>query len=159
MMLRHLMVLLPLKQHNMEQKQVNIAVRKIKELELFINESVPLADPTSSSFGFELTVNLNLIENTVEMVLTAFFSDENQGNVFMRIKTSNVFLLLELAEFHVNEGTEFNIPDNIMVTFLSLSISHTRALLAKNSIGTKFADLYIPIVNPTEILKQLLGRQ
>ena len=143
----------------MEQKRVNIAVKKIKELEFFINEAVSLADPPSYIFSFELTVNLDLIENTVEMVLTAIFLDENQGNVFMRIKTSNVFLLLELADFHVNEGTEFNIPDNIMVTFLSLSISHTRALLAKNAIGTKFADIYIPIVNPSEILKQLLGKK
>jgi hypothetical protein len=76
----------------------------------------------------------------------------------MKIKTSNVFLFSELPNFHKSDSNEFNIPDNVLVTFLSLSISHSRALLAKNALGTKFADLYIPIVNPTEIFNQLFNK-
>lgn len=142
----------------MEQKQVNISVKKIKELEFIINEAINLTNPNSFSIGFELTINIVLDEKSVEMIFSAIFSDESQGNVFMRIKTSNIFLLLELDDFHKHANTEFNIPNNVLVTFLSLSISHTRALLAKNAIGTKFSDLYIPIVNPTEVLNQLLGK-
>ena len=143
----------------MELKQVNIAVKKIKEIEFFINEEVTLAVPDSFSIGFELTTNLNLNDNTVEMVLSVFFSEENTSNVFMKIKTSNVFLLLELNDFHNPENNQFNIPDNVLVTLLSLSISHTRALLAKNAIGTKFAELYVPIVNPSDVFKELLSNK
>lgn len=143
----------------MEQKQVNIAVKKIKEIEFFVNEAIELADPSLFNIGFELTINITLIDNTIEMVLSTIFADLNQTNIFMRIKTSNVFLFLELADFRNPENNEFDIPDNIMVTILSLSISHSRALLAKNSLGTKFSELYIPIVNPSEILKQLFGKQ
>jgi hypothetical protein len=147
------------KQLKMEQKQVNIGVKKIKEIEFFVDEDVTLANPTAFKFGLGLTLNLGLADNTVEMVLTAFFSDNSQEKVFMRIKTSNVFLLLELADFHKLENNEYNIPDNVLVTLLSLSISHTRALLAKNAIGTKFADLYIPIVNPSEVFKHLFNKE
>jgi hypothetical protein len=143
----------------MEQIQVNIAVKKIKEVEFFVNEEVELANPPVASISFELTTNINLDEKSVEMLLTTFFTDTIQGNMFMKIKTSNVFLFLELANFHKSETNEFDIPDNVLVTFLSLSISHSRALLAKNALGTRFADLYIPIVNPSEILKQLFGKQ
>lgn len=143
----------------MEQIQVNIAVKKIKEVEFFVNEEIELASPPIANISFELTTNINLDEKSVEMLLTTFFTDTIQGNMFMKIKTSNVFLFLELINFHKNETNEFDIPDNVLVTFLSLSISHTRALLAKNALGTKFADLYIPIVNPSEILKQLFGKQ
>jgi len=66
-----------------------------------------------------------------------------------------VFSVLELADYHKSENETYDIPDNVMVTFLSLSVSHTRALLAKNSQGTKFAGLYIPIVNPTDLFNQL----
>lgn len=142
----------------MEQIQVNIAVKKIKEVEFFVNEEIELANPPIASISFELTTNTNLDEKSVEMLLTTFFTDTIQGNMFMKIKTSNVFLFLEVANFHKPETNEFDIPDNVMVTFLSLSISHSRALLAKNALGTKFADLYIPIVNPSEILKQLFGK-
>ncbi len=143
----------------MEPTQVNIAVKKIKEVEFFINEAIQLPDPVVANVKFELTLNINLSENSVEMLLTTFFADQDQGNIFMKIKTSNVFLFLELANFYNPENLQFNIPDNIMITFLSLSISHSRALLAKNTLGTKFTDLYLPIVNPTEILNQLFRKE
>jgi len=143
----------------MEQIQVNIAVKKIKEVEFFVNEEIELANPPIASISFELTTNINLDEKSVEILLTTFFTDTIQDTMFMKIKTSNVFLFLELANFYKPETKEFEIPDNVLVSFLSLSISHSRALLSKNALGTKFTDLYIPIVNPSEILKQLFGKQ
>jgi hypothetical protein len=143
----------------MEQMQVNIAVKKIKEVEFFVNEEIEIANPPIANIKFELTTNIILDDKSIEMLLTTYFVDQDQGNMFMKIKTSNVFLFLELVNFHKSENNEFDIPDNVLVTFLSLSISHSRALLAKNALGTKFADLYIPIVNPSEILKQLLKKQ
>lgn len=139
--------------------QVNIAVKKIKEVEFFVNEEIEIANPPIANIKFELTTNIILDDKSIEMLLTTYFVDQDQGNMFMKIKTSNVFLFLELVNFHKSENNEFDIPDNVLVTFLSLSISHSRALLAKNALGTKFADLYIPIVNPSEILKQLLKKQ
>ena len=141
----------------MEQTQVNIAIKKIKEVEFFINEEIELANPPIANIKFELTTNFVLSGQSVEMLLTTHFVDQ-AGVPFMKIKISNVFLFLELANFHKPGSSEFNIPDNVLVTFLSLSISHSRALLAKNAQGTKFADLYIPIVNPSEMLKQLMGK-
>jgi hypothetical protein len=143
----------------MEQMQVNIAVKKIKEVEFFVNEEIEIANPPIANIKFELTTNIILDDKSIEMLLTTYFVDQDQGNMFMKIKTSNVFLFLELVNFHKSENNEFDIPNNVLVTFLSLSISHSRALLAKNALGTKFADLYIPIVNPSEILKQLLKKQ
>jgi hypothetical protein len=143
----------------MEQNEVNIAVKKIKDVEFFVDEKIELADPSIANITFELTTNINIEDKAIEMLLTTLFIDQVNGNIFMKIKTSNVFLLLELANFYNPETNEFNIPDNILVTFFSLSISHSRALLAKNSLGTRFSEMYIPIVNPSEILKQLFGKQ
>ncbi len=139
--------------------QVNIAVKKIKEVEFFVNEEIEIANPPIANIKFELTTNIILEDKSIEMLLTTYFADQDPGNMFMKIKTSNVFLFLELANFYKPENNEFDIPDNVLVTLLSLSISHSRALLAKNALGTKFADLYIPIVNPSEILKQLFKKK
>jgi hypothetical protein len=143
----------------MEQTQVNLAVKKIKDVEFFINEELELANPTISNIRFELTINCDLKEKSVEFLLTTIFVDPKNGNILMKIKTSNVFIFLELSDYYKPDTNEYNIPNNVMVTFLSLSISHSRALLSKNALGTKFADLIIPIVNPSEILKQLFGKQ
>ncbi len=142
----------------MEQTQVNIAVKKIKDIEFFINEELESTNPLIPNISFELTINCDLKEKSVEMLLSTIFVDPNNGNILMKIKTSNVFLFLELANYYKPDTNEFNIPDNVMVTFLSLSISHSRALLSKNAMGTKFADLIIPIVNPSEILKKLFSK-
>lgn len=147
-----------MKQPNMEQVQVNIAIKKIKEIEFSINENAGL-DPSAANITFELTTNVNIEEKQVEMILAVFFSDPEKSSMLMKIKTSNVFTVLELAQFHDRKSNIFNIPDNIIVTLLSLSISHSRALLAKNALGTRYADLYIPIVNPTEVFNHIYNKK
>lgn len=139
----------------MNPEQVNIAISRIKEVEYFINESFELQPDAQVNINFQVTTNFKLDDKIVEMILTAQFAEMTEGIVLLKIKTSNVFSVLELAEFYKPEGETYNIPDNVMVTFLSLSVSHTRALLAKNAQGTKFAGLYIPIVNPTDLFNQL----
>lgn len=139
----------------MKPEQVNIAISRIKEVEYFINESIDLQPGVQVNINFQVTTNISLNDKTVEMLLTAQFAEKSDGIVLLKIKTSNVFLVLELADFHKSENETYDIPDNVMVTFLSLSVSHTRALLAKNAQGTKFDGLYIPIVNPTDLFNQL----
>ena len=139
----------------MKPEQVKIAISRIKEVEYFINESIELQPGAQVNINFQVTTNFKLEDKTVEMILTAQFAEVTEGIVLLKIKTSNVFSVLELADFHKPESETYDIPDNVMVTFLSLSVSHTRALLAKNAQGTKFAGLYIPIVNPTDLFNQL----
>jgi hypothetical protein len=143
----------------MEKKQINIGIKKIKEIEFFINENFPLVNPSEFNISFQINNKINPEDNTVELNLSAIFSDIAGGDIFMRIKTNNIFIILELASLHDPKNNTFNIPDNIIITMLSLSISHTRALLAKNASGTKFSELYIPIVNPSEVFNQLYGKK
>jgi hypothetical protein len=139
----------------MKPEQVNISIFRIKEVEYFINESIELQPDVQVNISFQVTTNIKLDDKTVEILLTAQFAEIKKGIVLLKIKTSNVFSVLELAAFRKPGNETYDIPDNVMTTFLSLSISHTRALLAKNAQGTKFADMYIPIVNPTDLFNQL----
>lgn len=139
----------------MKPEQVTIAISRIKEVEYFINESLELQPDAQVNINFQVTTNFNLEDNTVEILLTSQFIEITASIALLKIKTSNVFFVNELADFYYPQNQTYDIPDNIMVTILSLSVSHTRALLAKNAQGTKFAGLYIPIVNPTDLFNQL----
>ena len=139
----------------MKPKQVNITISRIKEVEYFINESIELQLGAQVNINFQVTTNIKPDDKTIEMLLTAQFAEITEGIVLLKIKTSNIFSVLELADFYKPENETYFIPDNVMITFLSLSVSHTRSLLAKNAQGTKFADFYIPIVNPTNLFNQL----
>ncbi len=141
----------------MEQKQVNIGITKIKEIEFFVNENMELSGLVNPLITFELQTNINMADSNIELLLTAKFNIPGDEKDFLRIKTSNVFSIPSLSEFLDADKQLFNLPENVMITLLSLSVTHTRALLAKNASGTKFADLYLPIINPTVIYKQLFG--
>lgn len=142
----------------MEQKQFQLEIKKIKEIEFFVNEDNPSLNLNAVFIRFELNTIPTAKDNTVEMILTVFYSEISNDKVFMRIKTSNVFSIQDMATLHNTVSNTVEIPDNILVTMLSLSITHTRALLAKSASGTKFAELYIPIVNPTLLLNQLFKK-
>ena len=45
----------------------------------------------------------------------------------------------------------------ILISIFSISFSHTRALMAKSAAGTKYSHLLLPIVNPTDLVKQLFA--
>ncbi len=143
----------------MTQKDFQIGIKKIKDIEFFIDEEVDIKDLTQVSIGFELKTNINPDEHTIEMVFAVLYTDNIENKTILKIRTSNVFLVPDLLTFKKKDEMVFDIPEGILVTLLSLSISHTRALLAKNANGTKFSDLNLPIVNPTDIYNKLFPKK
>ncbi len=141
----------------MDKKDFNLGIKKIKEIEFFINEDIKL-DEIKANVRFDLTMNFNPDEKTLDMILTVHFSEMKNGESIMRIKTSNVFSILEFNDIIDLEKKQFTIPDDIMITLLGLSVSHTRALHAKAILGTKFSGLYVPLINPAHLFKQLFKK-
>jgi hypothetical protein len=62
----------------------------------------------------------------------------------------------ELAKLNQPENPDqINIPDNILVMLLSISISHTRALMSQSVLGSKFQDVIIPLINPSNLISTI----
>lgn len=139
----------------MENIQVNIAIKKIKDFGFYINEQVAIPSNGQLNITFNVSTNFILQENSVEIILEAIFFNGESNEEVIKINTTNIFFIKELNEFHDQQKEQIEVPDNLMITLLSLSVSHTRALLAKNTVGTKFSDFYLPIVNPVDLYKQL----
>jgi len=135
---------------------VHLGITGIKEVAFEIDETIELPGATEVGINFEQSLNPNMEQSTVELILTVrlFKKSEPEKN-FLRIKTSNIFFVQELKNFATETVDEYNFPDILLATILGLSISHTRALLAKCTLGTKFDGFFIPIVNPGEVAKQL----
>ncbi len=139
----------------MKPEKVNIAIVRIKEVEYFINEPSDSVVDSDLNVNFQVVTKLNHEDKTIEILLTAQYVDKSSENVLLKIKTSNLFTVLELVDFYEHDKNTYDIPDNVMVTLLSLSVSHTRALLAKNAQGTKFEKYIIPIINPNDLFNKL----
>ena len=137
------------------ENQVNISVKQIKELEFgFVNKKN--IDKENITLNFSVDTIVEKEHDTFTLDTKVTFNDKNDNSEFVHITVSNVFYIQNISQFET-DGV-FNFPDNILTTFLSLSISHTRALLAKNTSGSIYDSLYIPIVNPSEIANQIFKK-
>jgi hypothetical protein len=70
----------------------------------------------------------------------------------------NVFMVKDVRRMIDPKNREvLNMPDGVLSTLLGISISHSRALLAQSAMGTSFQDIYIPLVNPDQLAKELFN--
>lgn len=139
------------------EKQVSLAIKKIKELEFIINAAKPVNETLNVAFG--VTTEFDIEKNSFDMILTYDLKDPSTDTALVHIKVANGFFIEKMKSFIGDDGKTLNLPDSGLITMLSLSISHTRAILAKNTSGTIFENYYLPIVNPSEIAKQVFKKQ
>lgn len=134
-------------------QQISIGIKKIKEIEfsIFPNEKVS----SGLSIDFKVDSQFNTDNETFEIAISYDLIDETSKDVLLHIKVLNVFFIIDLKKYLQEDKKTLNLPDVALVTTLSLAISHTRGILAKNTAGSIFEDHYIPIVNPTDLAKQI----
>ncbi len=147
---------------NNSQKNIQLRISRIKDISFSINQGVALPPEEDVNINLAQQLNFNLEKNEVELIITAAFSKKTGGEVLTQITVSNIFQVQELKQFQVQEQVQsksnddkiaMDIPDHLYITMLSLSISHTRALLAKNLAGSAFEPVTIPILDPVAIAK------
>ena len=136
---------------------VSISIKSIKELEYSIVSSKLDNKVLLTNSGFSVSTLFDIPSEVFELQLVFDILDSNKKNQIVHIKVANVFKVENLASFLVNSN-KLNLPANVLATMLGLSISHTRALLARNTAGTPFGEFYIPIVNPNELAKRLFNK-
>jgi hypothetical protein len=135
-------------------QNVLVSVRRIKEVSFSINESLYAQQlPVNPDIPLKIEIAFNLsftIEtNLVFLVARVFyhFPDSPPQDILTEIQVQNVFEINELSRFQVSGG-EIKLPPNTIVTLVALSISHTRALLAKNISGTLLQENVMSIIDP-----------
>ena len=134
--------------------EIEIGILKIKDLGFMINDSI---DPgEESQIQYNLDLNYNLDEDWIEFTIEAEFRDSLTEKSYLNGKVLTRFQVKNLKNFINPQG--INLPPEIMTTMFSMSFTHTRAILAKNTVGSKFGDAYLPIINPVEVLNHFLGK-
>ena len=84
------------------------------------------------------------------------FITKEDNTIFMSSRISNLFFVPTLNKYENPQTPNiYKLPDQMLVIILSISITHARALISRNAVGTKFADIYLPIINPTEFTHNL----
>lgn len=139
---------------------IYITIKKIKDTYFFINEDLYTAGD-SKLLKIELSplLTFSFEGNIVEIKMRVFYhyADAPMDQILMDIHVQNVFEIPELERFKKDE-MDIKLSPELITTLVSLSISHTRALLAKNISGTIYQNNIMSVVDPSAVARYFFPR-
>ena len=138
----------------MKEKKLSlqISIIRISDQGFFVNEEVSLPDKTAAGMDIRLRVDHNFEEEKLAFIVEAVFYVQNgRSQVLLSGKVRTDYQVENLKNLKSNDGNVLDVPDQAMITMLSIAISHLRAVLTKNASSTLHQNLILPIVNPAEI--------
>lgn len=133
-----------------EEEVILYSIRRVKQLSCMINEF----QAKDGTFEFLVNYNQKLGYNPVGFVdfilqasyVYAKYPDEPIAS----ISVQTVFELSNLKRF-IKPDNSLSLPRKFLATIVSISVSHTRALLAVQTAGTVYNEIILPIGNPYEM--------
>jgi hypothetical protein len=139
------------------EKELLYKILSIKDLGFSLNEASPAPDSDPIVYinvGFSLDIPAGVMSF---VVTTVAHSSTDIGTVYYSAKVKTEYFILNLKDFLVGEGEAqvFNIPDPFGISVLSMAITHARAIQAKNLASSVYSESIMPIVNPTEMWRNL----
>lgn len=82
-----------------------------------------------------------------------FYNEKDPEHTILNAEAMTQFAL-EIDEDSIREN-RIDIPDQAVITMISIGISHARALVTTQSKALGLQGISIPILNPTVIFKQI----
>lgn len=138
----------------MEEKKpsLQISIIKISDLGFFVNENAALPAKKAAGLDIRLRVDHNFEEEKLGFIVEAvFYVQHDRSQVLLSGIVRTDYQVENLKKLQIKDSNVLGIPDQPMITMLSIAISHLRAVLTKNISGTVHKNLILPIVNPADI--------
>lgn len=144
----------------MEKDDLKIAITKIKELEYSYQEpTVDLQKKFNKDLmriGVKLHFDPREKEEIFGVVVTIVYEYKQSQQLLQIMKFRNLteFHILNLSKVlkRLSDG-KFHMPDNLMGTLVGVAIANARGMIAGKTAGSFIGQFHLPIINPTELLK------
>lgn len=157
------------KMGKVDQKENNKQIiYRLEEVELcsyFINnkEKLNIKKFDKTKVKYNVRQNLSLDENKsiFEIHLVFIFSyklnQEDQIDLFGAEIATKFYFENFKGVISKKSSNELNIPNDLLLTLFSISFSTSRGYLASLISSTDYKGVYLPVINPTSVLKVLMG--
>ena len=133
---------------------VTIVARRIKEQAFSVDEALFVSEPGKQltiRIGLQLGFAVNLDLVTLHVVVQYHYP-ETPEDLIANIQVQNIFEISGLKRFIVSDS-EIKLPSDTISRLVEMSVSHTRALLAKNLFGTVVQENVLPISDARQMAK------
>lgn len=142
-------------------QNLEIAIVRIKTIAFRTNESIQLEPGNNNAnvnIGTQTGVDFenNLVAINVKVTFTPI---DRNDDILVEGDFQTIFAIKDLKKWK-NPKTENEIllPDNFTYTMLTISLSHTRALLSNITANGPFQFLLIPLLTRDWIEKNLMNK-
>lgn len=140
-----------------QNETISFGVARIKDLAFEIDETANVDEKLTSQVTFNNAMSFSLEQGQIHFVIDVrFFTDKVENSTFLRGKAQTTFFVENMQKFVKEDTNEIDLPHDALVAMFSISFSHTRALVAKASMGSRYNNLYLPLINPKELLESML---
>jgi len=135
---------------------ITFRILRVKDTAFTINENFYLNDksPTDIKVSVNCELKTNIDVNLIIVEIFAFYYyDTLVENQLASIIVQTAFNITDLKNYETEQ--RLKLPPHFLVTLVSISLSHTRALFSKNIDGTAFNGMIMPLINPEEFSKSI----
>jgi hypothetical protein len=146
----------------MSEKKLVYSLKNVKKQTSFINsvDTLPIVNlkeerigvKKSFQFGFEKETSLFTIKVIIEFACRL---DTPEPISIFGATVQCDFLFANYDTLLIPGDDRIDIPDELLVTLMSLSYSTARGVLATLTAGTDYQELFLPLVNPADFKKML----
>lgn len=120
---------------------LEFSIKNISNDETFLNDNFSFDIAPQLFIGSDKTIGFNTIINV--------FSKGNPDLV-CTLHTQIIFEIINFEDFiDPNNSNSLSIPDQLIQTLLSITISTSRGILSAKTEGTILKNAYLPVLNPT----------
>lgn len=141
-----------------DPKKAPISVARIKDVSFLTRNEFFKKDSSEIRFFIDHQVGFNTTAGLAILTLRLTYAyPDALDKIAMEIEVENVFEIIGLDKYIPNAPPvtkeNMNVPSEILITMVSLAVSHTRALLARNTMGTVYESIMLPILDPVALAK------
>lgn len=138
-----------------QNAQITFGLYSFKILVFELNEDVVDYDEENSGYSFQFRLETSKKDSTVSFLTKITAQEgENADKIIARIETRTTFHISEIDK--ITDGESLNLPNNLGVTLLSISLSTTRGAFAAKTEGHFLENHLIPLVNPQMMYEEFL---
>lgn len=138
----------------MEPTQIQFQLKTIELLSFSLNApQTTLANEYPCRFDITIEQQCNPEEKKIKVIATIAIIHEADQQQLASLQSCCLYQIENLADFNTNPATkQVSLPDQLIITLNSISISTTRGILFAQLRGTYLHNLVMPIVDPTQFV-------
>lgn len=117
-----------------------------------VDSEKPLLINFNTGYKFQVFVETNHVQCNLKVKINVIELEEE----FATITVVNKFEILELKNLiDQNQNDRLNLPDDLMLNLLSISIGGVRGIISERLRGTALDGQVYPLSDPKELMKSL----